>query len=98
MNEANLPSDLASYLQLNRNYSKAEVARQKILQYHFSNGESNVEEFVGMELEVLPCAMSWIGRENDGLALLYNVLQSMPTMFDFDSDANAVSGKRKRAC
>ena len=68
-NDSNLPRDLASHLQLNCNINKFEVARQKILKYHFSTGESNVEEFVGMELEVLPRAMSWIGRENDGLAL-----------------------------
>ena len=54
----NLPSDLVSCLRLNRNNDKAEVARQKILRYHFSCGESNIQDFVGMELEVLPRAMS----------------------------------------
>jgi len=49
-----------------------------------------------MELKVLPRAMSWIGRDADGLALFYNLLQSMPTLFDFESKAKAVSGKRKR--
>jgi hypothetical protein len=42
--------------------------------------------------------MSWIGTENGGFALFYNLLQSMPTLFDFESKAKAVSGKRKRAC
>lgn len=94
--EKYLPSDLVSHLRLNRNEDKAEVARQKILRYHFANGVSNVEDFVGMQIKVLPRAISWIGRDVDGLSLLYNLLQSMPTLLDFDSKANAIRGKRKR--
>ena len=78
MSVSDLPSDLISHLRLNQNDDKAEVARQKILKYHFHNGEKNVEEFVGMELKVLPREISWVGRNVDGLALLYNLLQSMP--------------------
>ena len=85
-------------MRLIQNDDKAEVARQKILKYHFHNREKNAEEFVGMELEVLPRAISWVGRKVDGLALLYNLLQSMPTLFDFESKAKAVNGKRKRPC
>ena len=90
----NLPNDLRSSLRLNQNDNKSEVARQKILKCHFSNGESNVEVFVSMDMKVLPHAISWIGRDVDGL-LLYNLLQSMPTTLDSHSRADAVSGKRK---
>ena len=90
------PGELASSLQLNRNNNKAEVARQKILQYHFSGGNTKVEEFVNMKMKVLPQAMSWIGRDVEGFLLLYQVVHSMPTLFDFDSQSKSVSGKRKR--
>jgi hypothetical protein len=94
--EQHLPGDLASYLRLNENNNKVEVARQKILKHHFSGGESNVEDLVNMELKVLPRGMSWIGRDVDGFLLLYQVIHSMPTLFDSSSRAKSVGGKRKR--
>ena len=72
-------------MRLNQNDNKAEVARQKILQYHFSSGEINIQDFVGMELKVFSRAMLWIGRDVDGLSLFHNLLQSVPTLL-FDSD------------
>ena len=77
-----MPFDLNLYLAMNMNKDKAEVARQKILNTHFSTtfdyydsdtedsddddganaGTSKIEEFLDMELEVMPHAISWIGR------------------------------------
>ena len=81
--EAN--GDIASYLQLNENANKVEVARQKILRYHFKNGEDNIDELVDMELNVLPQVMSWMGRDYTGQSLLYSFIRSMPTIFDSES-------------
>ena len=90
--------NLDVYMQMNANVNKFEVARQKILKYHFSGGNSTVEEFVGMEMKVLPRATSWIGRDVGGFALLYQVIRSMPSLFDCDVTAKTSSKTRKRTC
>ena len=80
------PDDINVHLQLNENANKVEVARQKILRYHFKNGEDNIDELVDMEMNVLPQAMSWMCREDyTGQSLLYNFVRSMPTIFDSKS-------------
>lgn len=89
----NRPVDLISYLELNNDDNKREVARQKILRYHFSNGEDNIEEFVDMDVTVIPHALAWMCRNGGGRSLLYNVLRSLPTLFDSDANAKAVAGK-----
>ena len=55
--------DVTSYLDLNEKKDKAEVARQKILKYHFSNSDtSKIQEFLDKEIEVIPSAIAWMGR------------------------------------
>ena len=85
--------ELSSYLKLNRNGNKAEVARQKIIRYHFTNGEDNMQEFADMELGLLPHALGWMCRNDTGLSLLYQLVRSMPSLFDYESMRAAV---RKR--
>jgi len=92
-----LPSDLTDYLQLNDNDDKFEVVRQKIIQYHFVNGEENMQEFVDMELGVLSHAMGWAGRNHIGHSLLYQLVRCMPLLFDYKSrKAKATLGKKRK--
>jgi len=78
----NRPDDLFSYLELNKNDNKFEVARQKIIQQHFLRGDNiNIDEFLDMDVEVLPRAIAWIGRDATGQSLLFKLVQSMPTCF-----------------
>ena len=87
-----LPDDLVSYLVLNENKDKIEVARQKILRTHFSNSDtSKLQEFLDMELEMMPSFMAWIGRplpigwegeQVSGLSLMYNLMRRVPDLFD----------------
>ena len=88
--EMNLPDDLTSYLVMNQNKDKQEVARQKILQTH----TSNIQELLDMELETIPTAIAWIGRplpigwegtQVSGLSLLYNLTRRVPDLFDSSS-------------
>jgi len=93
----NIPSDLVSFLRSNRNNNKVEVAREKIIQQHFSKSVNNIQDFLEMELEVLPHAISWIGRDGTGFPLLYHLVQSMPSLlFNSDSEAKGAGTKRKR--
>ena len=77
-----LTKNISSYLELNKNENKFDVARQKIIRYHFCT--SNIEEFVDMELEVLPHAMGWASRDG-GHSILYQLVRSMPSLFDYES-------------
>ena len=90
------PDDrVVSYLELNKKFNKFEVARRKIIQYYFINGEDNMQEFVDMELGLLPHAMRWTGRNYIGHSLLYQLVRSLPSLFDYESMRAAVR-KRKR--
>ena len=89
-----LPPDLASLLIMNENDNKSEVARQKIVQYYFINGEENMQEFVDMELELLPHAIAWMGQDDTGHSILYQLVRSMPTLFDPESMKTAATKKK----
>ena len=93
-----VPAPLSVLLGLNQNANKTEVVRQKIINYYFLNGENNMEEFVDMEVNVLPHVIAWTGRDGNGFSLLYCLVQSMPSLFDPDSKAAklaAAGSKRK---
>ncbi len=81
--ESELPFDIASYLEMNQNENKAEVARQKLLHYHFLDGDVKLDYFLGLELNVIPHAIAWIVRDDTGLPLLHQLAKSMPSVFDY---------------
>jgi len=101
-----IPNHLAESLELNKNKDKVEVARQKILQTHFSTENidaSHIQEFLDMELQVLPPVIAWIGRPTDddwigkrvsGLSTMFNLVRRLPDLFD--SSPQKKSMKRKR--
>jgi len=104
----NLPNDLLSFLELNENKDKAEVARQKILQTHFSISDdtSKLQGLLDTELEMMPTAISWIGRpltmgwrgtNVSGLSLMFNLLRKMPDLFNPSAQKKSgTATKRKR--
>ena len=95
-----ITDDLQSYLELNKNKDKVEVARQKILQTHFSGGvddSSNIQEFLDMDLNIMPAAMEWIGRDVCGLSTMYNLMRRLPDLFDSSAKKKKPNAaKRKR--
>ena len=103
----NTPDDTESYLNLNENKDKAEVARQKILQTHFSTEDldsSKLQVLLDMELEMMPTAVEWIGRPLPTIGwirkkvsgLSYNLMRRMPDLFDSSAQAKPSAVKRKR--
>ena len=109
LGEGNLPDDLQSYLELNKNKHKVEVPRQKILQTHFSgsvddssisgsvDGSSNIQEFLDMDLNFMPAAVEWIGRDVCGLSAMYNLMRRLPDLFDSSAKKKKPNAaKRKR--
>jgi len=106
-----LTGNLESYLELNKNKDKVEVARQKILQTHFSgsgNGDtSKIQDILDMELEMIPSAMAWIGRpihanwkgkSISGLSAMFNLMRRLPDLCDSSpqTQTKQSTGKRKR--
>ena len=110
----NMPDDLVldrllSDLYLNENEDKVEVARQKILQTHFSGSgdddTSKMQELLGMELEMMPSAIAWIGRplsidwtgeKVSGLSTMFNLMRRLPDLFDSTTQKKTGGTKRKR--
>lgn len=75
----------------NENTNKAQVARHKILKYH-----TNIQTFLDMKLQELPYSISWMGRDNFGLPLLFKLCLSMPWLFDPDSIATMLANSKKK--
>ena len=74
IDESNLP-DLRTLLQLNRENTKAEAARRKVISVHFS-GDFNVQPFIDMDLKVLPHALAWMARNEHGSSLTYKFVRN----------------------
>ena len=105
--EMNLPNDLVSHLEMNTNEDKVEVARQKILQTHFSDDNaSKMQELLDVELEMMPTAFAWIGRSLPiswegtqvcGLSTMFNLTRRIPDLFNASlQKKKPQAAKRKR--
>ncbi len=77
--EWRLPEDLRSLLRINRENSNSDTARIKIIRTHFSGSNINTQIFTGMELNVIPTAIAWMGRDG-GNGLLFAFLMRMPLL------------------
>lgn len=78
-----IPSVTSSLLEMNKNENKAEVARQKILTYHFSEeGKKAIHVFAHMPVTTIPVAIAWIGRDRIEFTLMYDVVRAVPALFE----------------
>jgi hypothetical protein len=89
------PLEIRLLLDLNKDQDKAAVARRKILQVHFS-GASKVQNLHGLNLDpkVVPNLLSWMGKQNSELSLMYEYIQSVPNVIE--EAAAVASGCRER--
>ena len=79
-----LPEEFQSLLKTNRENSPSQAARLKIIKTHFSGGFIT-QPFVGMDLNMLPRAMAWMGRaaragEVDGH--YFSFIRSIASLFE----------------
>jgi hypothetical protein len=90
------PLEIRLLLDLNKDQDKATVARRKILQVHFS-GASKVQNLHGLNLDpkVVPNLLSWVGKQNSELSLMYEYIQSVPALIEGAAVAASASKKRK---
>ena len=92
-NVSNIPNEVRSLLELNRNNDASVAARLKVLKAHFSDG--NINPFVDMNSKVYPQAISWMAKDRQGLSLLFNFVRSMEVSFD-SNVARSISRRRLR--
>jgi hypothetical protein len=91
-----LPEEILSLLQMNRNEkNKTKVARQKILKYHFAEGNTNIHTFSRMPLTSMPFAFEWIGRGKCELSLMFSVVRELPTLFHIMLDQGQHAKKQR---
>lgn len=77
------PHTIILLLRMNKSIEdKAEVARQKILKYHFSGGKKDIQVFARMPENHMPFAIAWIGRNKLGYSVMFDFVSSFPALFD----------------
>lgn len=92
--DGDLPIHLNALLELNKREVKAEIARTKVLIFYFAERDNSIEEFVSMEMNVLPHAIAWMARDDEGFDLLFQFVKGMASLFD--TEAN--KGAKRRRC
>ena len=88
--------DVVSLLKMNKNESKAETARRKILKYYFLDEKLTGHVFPRMLESVLPCAIGWVCRDHHGFSTMYNLLRCLPSIVSNSSYGLHTSGAKKR--
>ena len=79
------PEDLSSLLQVNRENSKSQAARLKIIKTHFSGRDSNMQHFMDIDLSVRPHAIAWMTRDDH----LCQFLRAEPSLVEkFEDQVN----------
>jgi hypothetical protein len=86
----------SSLLEMNKYDDKVEVARQKILKYHFSGGSGDLHVFDTMSETLMPHAIAWIGRNRIGSTLMFNFVRGFPVLFNISHESTSEMKKRKR--
>ena len=77
-----VPKNLVRLLQMNANEDKVTLARQKVIAYHFSGSNVDIQAFAAIARPVLPHAMEWIGRDLVGFSLMYHVTRDIRALFE----------------
>ena len=100
-----LPLEISSFLNINRNADKAAVSRRKVIMAHFngSSGE-NTQKLIDFNfgLRKMPQLVHWIGKEQMDLTLMYDCIRSMSSLVDGAHasnpafDAWIVTGKKRK--
>jgi hypothetical protein len=82
-------------LLLNMDENKAEVIRNKILQYYFV-AKFDVSPFSNMALSILPEVMNQIEEDDDKLSAIYRLLQCIPELCNVSARASREQHDSKR--
>ena len=78
------PEEFESLLQINEASSETQAARLKIIKTHFNIGYIT-QPFVDMDLNMLPHAMAWMGRDGrtgEANGRYFSFIKRMPSLFE----------------
>lgn len=89
-------SDIKSLLCLNEDQDKTAVIRQKILKHYFSSDVNSIEVFACMSMAVKSRAIEWIGKDNIGFTLMYNVTRGIPSLFASKISTSDIMMKKRK--
>ena len=87
--------EIDDLLDMNRNSIKVDVARRKILKYHFCGGKTGIHALMCMHETVLPYAIEWMGRDERGYLTMFEFVKSFPTLFHVPCE-QLYSGKKRK--
>ena len=85
--KVNILELIATVLDMNRNEDKSEVARQKILKYHFTRGSGDLHVFASMPDSLMPFVLGWIERNTIGATLMFEVVRGFPVLFNISDES-----------
>ena len=88
--------DCDNLLDMNDNENKVEVAREKILESHFTGEAVDISVFALMPETLLPHAIEWIARDRLGFSLMYQFVAGYPLDFS-DYNPSRAAKKRKQS-
>ena len=75
--ESEIESECEALLKMNEGANKAEVARKKIIQYYFING-NNLHELINMGVGLMPRVLEGLGQ--NGLNVVYELVRVFPSL------------------
>ena len=76
--ESEIAPECKALLKMNEGRNKAEVARKKIIQYHFLEG-NNLHELVDIGGGLMPRVLEGLGK--NGLNVVYGLVRVLPSLF-----------------
>ena len=78
-----MPVEMYDLLEMNKDEDKKQVARRKVIKYHFS-GDFDVNALIGSDQKLLPRKISWFGRDELGLSVVYSIIRTLPDLCQND--------------
>ncbi len=77
-----ISDEIRSLLDMIKNPIKVDVARSKILKYHFCGEKTSIHELMCIHETVLPYAIEWIGSDEHGYSAMFEFVKSFPALFN----------------
>jgi hypothetical protein len=77
-----VPREMQALLKLNRENTRFDAARRKIIKVHFNGADISIQPFIDMNLKDLPHAVAWMARDEYGSSLLYQFVRNTNLFHD----------------
>jgi hypothetical protein len=91
-----MPDELNLLLEMNQSTDKSAVARRKVIKAHFG-GSSTTQKLLDLNVgsKATPQLLSWIGKEQSELSMMFGFLRSIPSTFEKACTTSALSDRKR---